>query len=325
MARTLAKVTLVALVILGFVAAASRYAVGALVASDGFRETAVRQLEKALRPFVPQALVAVEESELAGVGEVVLRRMTVRSEQKIDAAVAVQELRVRPRWATVFLPGPTELEVLGRLAGEGSATLLLSLPLKALVLGNSRDADATVELTGAFERADAPTLLALVFASGHGRAPRLARGFIDGELALAKGIGEERATAKKTGHATLRFSDAAYELKGQEEALAPFDAALDLRDYTVKIAQPIVVETQTHESRAAVSGALLLPHRAEQNVGWDLELTADGKPGFKDDLAQIFRCQAPPAGPRFRIVGPIADARCQAVVAGSAKGDHKKL
>jgi hypothetical protein len=311
------KVAAGALLMLAVLVGVARYAAGALVASEGFRETAARQLEKGLRPFIPQALVAVEESELSGFGEVVLRRMSVRSEQKIDASVAIPELRVRPHWLTLLMPGRTELEANARLNGDGNARLVLSVPLKVMIRG-AGDADA--ELDGSFERADAPTVLALALASGHGRAPRFAKGLFDGEIAIKKGVGADRNTSRKLGHATLRFYEAAYALKdGREEKLSPFEAVLDLRDYAVKIAEPFLVETAAHDARALVGGGFLLPRHADQNVGWDLDVTADGRPGFKDDLAQVFRCQTAPDSPRFKIVGPVADARCQAIVAASAK------
>lgn len=312
MARTLAKVALVVIILACLVLGALRYAAGALVASEGFRETLSRQLERALRPFVPHALVTLEESELTGVATVVLRRVSVRSEEKIDASMTIQELGARPRWQTLLLPGATELSMEARFSGEGSAIISLVLPLKALLREQSGD-DPAVELTAAFTKIDAPSALALALAAGRGLGPRLARGFVDGEIAISKEIGDDRATSKKTGHATLRFYEAAYILEERDEPLAPFAAAVELRDYKVKIAPPFVIETQTHKNRVVVAGLVLLPNRAEQSVSWDLDMTATGKPRFLDDLGNIFHCQTPPSAPHFRITGAVADARCSAV------------
>jgi hypothetical protein len=276
-----------------------------------------REAEKALRTFIPQALVAVEEAKLNGLADVVIRRMTVRSEQRIDAPVVLTDVRVRPQWSSVFIPGPTGFGVTATLGGDGQANFAVFLPLAALARGAAMDDDARVELTGAVERADAPSLLALLLASAGSRAPQLSRGNFDGEVALSKAIGEDRATAKKTGHATLRVRDAVYAFHGIDQAFAPFDASFDLSDYTLRIVAPFVLESAAHDKRAVVGGAVLLPRRSEQNVAWDLEITADGKGDFKDELAEVFHCKMPPSSARFKVVGAVAEPRCLPVIAAS--------
>lgn len=303
MARLLAKAALAALILVVLVTGAARYAGGALVGSDGFRETVARQLERALKPFVPQALVAIEESELAGLSTIVFRKITARSEERIDAVVSVMELRASPRWLTLILPGPTQIEVAGVLPNGGKMTVAVATPLLALIRGRT-GSDAFVEMTGNFEKADAPALFGLLFAGARGKAPAFVRGALDGEIVLGKELGTERATAKKTGHATLRFYDMAF---------APFDVELDLRDYTVKIVQPFVVEALSHDVRAVVAGSMLLPRQGAEKVAWDLELTADGRPDFKDELGELFHCKQAPASHRFKVLGSVSDPRCPVV------------
>lgn len=307
--------SIVGSVCLGVVVLA-RVLLGLVVGSAEFRDLTARALEQALGQVLPGVMVEFDSVELSGLYQIDMANLLVRSGQKVDVTVIAPTLHISPRLGPLLARGLLVVDLDVTLPEGGRLESQIAAPLRWIVAPKSRQGERFepyLALEGRFEGLSIPPLFALWMAGENRPAIQLTAGRVTGRFAIRKPVGATRVTGRKSGRVDLQILSPRWIVAASEEARevkpANMDVSLELQDFVLSLRQPLVFQDTTE--RAVVTGALLLPKYADEDLAWDLIVQSQGSGHPQQGLARLLRCKNPPEKPTFAVKGHLGAPRCE--------------
>lgn len=292
----------------------ARILLGLVVGSAEFRDTTARVLERGLGQLITGAMVEVDSIQLSGFSQLHIANLLIRSGQKADVTMIAPTVHVSTRLWTLIRSGLLVADLDITLVENGRIKTQVAAPFKWILGGRSKSErlEPYLAMEGTIEGVSVPPIFALVMAGENRPGIQLTAGRLTGRYSIRKPVGVTRATGHKSGRIEMQILSPRWTFMAPDGPrdlnTANMEVSLELQDFALGLRQPLVF--QDRKERAVVTGALLLPKYAEEDLAWDLIVKTEGSTHLALGLSRLLRCGKVPSKTTFTVKGRISSPRC---------------